>query len=449
MALHSSEGGGRRVGKWLLAKLVVLALFAAGCSSRIAAPSDRSTPPDLNTLARRYIRLGLALAERDPDSLDFYIGPQAELAQMHRTYLPLDRIRAEAGDLEAQMRLLPSQTQEDRLRTQFLLLQLTAMETRVRTLRGESIDFDTEARLLFDVGREEEGETRSRDALRAQIRGELRGAPGVSTAARFTAFERKMLVGRDRLPAVMMAALGACRDRTLEHLAMPAGEHVEIEYVRNKTWNAFSRYEGGGRSRLEINTDYPVTIDRVLELACHEGYPGHHVFNTLRDASLVRAKGWPEFTIELTFSPQSFVSEAAAAYAPRLAFSPAERADVEAKALAPLAGLSPAAVRRYAMIAEQVRRLSSAGPEIAREYIDGRLEFVRAQQRLEDELLMEHGEITLLYLNEYRSYMLAYTQGERRIAAEIEKQPGDEEGARWSRYLKLMQSPVHAFGATS
>ena len=53
---------------------------------------------------------------------------------------------------------------------------------------------------------------------------------------------------------------------------------------------------------------------------------------------------------------------------------------------------------------------------------------------------MQHGEVTLLYLNQYRSYMLAYTDGPRRIAALL--QQSDDLGVQdretaWKNYAKL------------
>jgi hypothetical protein len=54
---------------------------------------------------------------------------------------------------------------------------------------------------------------------------------------------------------------------------------------------------------------------------------------------------------------------------------------------------------------------------------------------------MQHGETTLLYLNEYRSYMLSYTLGVDTVKALIEAgNPTDAE--RWQRYLNLMTNPV-------
>jgi hypothetical protein len=245
----------------------------------------------------------------------------------------------------------------------------------------------------------------------------------------------------------MNAALDVCRRRTLEYIALPAGESVELSFVRYKPWSAFSRYLGHAHSLIQVNLDAPVTVDDALELACHEGYPGHHVFNTLRDASLVQQGGLPEAQVQLTFSPQSYVSEAAAAYAPRMAFSPEERMRVEREVLFPAAGLSQREAERYVLISSLVRELDSVEPAIAREYVDGRTEFVRAEQRLASEALMAHSEAVLLYLNEYRSYMLAYTDGPRRIAASLDAATAEahpdsvaaQRRVRWTSYERLMR----------
>jgi hypothetical protein len=236
----------------------------------------------------------------------------------------------------------------------------------------------------------------------------------------------------------MDAALKVCRERTLVRVAMPAGEKVEVKYVVHKPWSAFSRYMGNDHSVIQVNVEFPLTVDRILDLACHEGYPGHHVFNTLRDLALVKQKGQQEGMVQLTFSPQSFVSEAAASYAPEMIFDEAERARVERDVLFPIAGLNEKNVDRYVHVERLVERLHTAEPEIAREYLDGRLEFVRAADALERETLMEHGETMLIYLNEYRSYMLTYTVGKDAVEEWVDGK-GKPSEQRWERYLALMR----------
>ena len=400
----------------------------------------------LDTLARSYVQLALALGERDPDSLDFAVVPVSMRTAVHQSYPSLDQIARNADALAGQVRLLKLPS-EQRGRVEFLQLQLASLQARASMLGGRRFDFDSEARVLFATGRLPDSHASERRVLRARIAALLpaAGAPADdSTAERYAVYESRFLVRPERLAAVMNAALALCRSRTAEYIALPAGESVELSFVRHKPWSAFSRYLGHAHSSIQINLDLPMTVDDALELACHEGYPGHHVFNMLRDASLVGQSGLPEAQVQLTFSPQSYVSEAAAAYAPRMAFSTEERAQLERDVLFPLVQLSPQDAERYVLISSLVRDLDSAEPAIARDYVDGRLEFVRAEQQLANEALMAHSESLLLYLNEYRSYMLAYTDGPRRIADYLDATTGvvavaAGRRARWQGYERLMR----------
>ena len=94
------------------------------------------------------------------------------------------------------------------------------------------------------------------------------------------------------------------------------GETVAVAYVHGSPWSAFTRYEGHGRSRIEINADCDLTVDRALSLACHEAYPGHHTINVLIES----AHPDPEFLVMPLFSPLTFKTEGAATFAPDLGF---------------------------------------------------------------------------------------------------------------------------------
>ena len=87
-------------------------------------------------------------------------------------------------------------------------------------------------------------------------------------------------------------------------MELPAGENFKIEYVTGKTWSAYNWYQGGFQSVIQVNTDLPVFIDQAIDLACHEGYPGHHVYNVLLEQRLVQERGWLEFSV-YPLSPRS------------------------------------------------------------------------------------------------------------------------------------------------
>ena len=416
---------------------------ALGCSTTpIQLPHALSATHDtqsLDSIASAYVQVALELGERDPDSLDFAVVPQALREKVHQRYPSYNTIDGETTFLLSHLQSLP-EARKQQSRAQFLTQQLQAVHARIAMLQGHTIDFATEARILFQTEPLPDHGEQDRAAFRAQIVAMLPPSKH-SPAEAYNSYTTRFLIPSARLPAVMTAALAACRQQTLSHLTLPANESVDLTFVTNKPWSAFSRFHGNAHSTIEINAGFPISVDQALDLACHEGYPGHHVFNTLRDLALAQKQHLPEAEVQLTFSPQSYLSESAAAFAPRLAFSDEERTHIERDILFPLAGLPPSEAQRYVTICNLVRALDTAEPAIAQQYLDGTLEFVRAAQRLQTEMLMQHGEATLLYLNEYRSYMLAYTDGPKRIAALLEEDPATpfHPDAAWKHYEELTQ----------
>ena len=124
-----------------------------------------------------------------------------------------------------------------------------------------------------------------------------------------------------------------------------------MEYVTGKSWSGYNWYQGGATSLIQVNTDLPIYIDRAIDLAAHEGYPGHHVYNALLEENLVRGRGWIEFTVYALFSPQSLIAEGTANFGIDVAFPGPERVAFERDHLFPLAGLDPARADEYYAIA--------------------------------------------------------------------------------------------------
>ena len=231
----------------------------------------------------------------------------------------------------------------------------------------------------------------------------------------------RFVVPPERVPTLVTRAVEECRRRTLDHIALPGDERVDVEYVRDMPWPAFTRYKGRGRSTTQINRDVALTIDRILDVACHETYPGHHTINVFLDQPA-----------QPTFSPLTFRTEGAAVYAAQLAFPDQSRVDVE-RALCRLAGLPDADSERYLAVARLVDRLRWVQVDIARRYLDGELEFVRAGRALEEETLMPEAstEAMLKFFNRFRTYLVTSTAG----FSAVEKFVGtSDEPSRWRAF---------------
>jgi hypothetical protein len=419
----------------LCAALLVCGLFAACGRDRNAKLS-----PSLAQPSRAYLRLVVALGERDPDSLDYYYGPEQWVSDVRKDPPTLPQIRQSSLMLIQALEEHPPAAPEDQARSQFLMQQLRAVVSRVDLLLGAHPSFDEETKEFFGLRVPLQTDQDHLARIRAELDELLPGRGNL--AQRYAAFDSEFVVAPSLLPAVMNRAIEGCRAQTLAHIPMPPGEHVTVEYVANQPWSGFSRYLGNFHSLVRINTDFPLTVDRVLQLACHEAYPGHHTYNSLRDLQLVRARDLPEFMAQPTFSPQSLASEAAATFAVEVAFPGQERAAFERDLLFPLAGLDPHKAERYFRIEQLVDELHTAVPPIARAYLDGKLEFIRAGSALETQALMAHSDATLKYINEYRSYMTTYTYGRDLVESEVDGKPGSSESndLRWQRYLQIMTS---------
>jgi hypothetical protein len=416
--------------------LVVLATSACGPARR----------PSLDDDARQYVRLAVTLGERDPDSLDFYAGPPDAVADVRRSPPPLTTIKQDAEALLARVssaagrvRKDPAYDPADAARADALAADLAAIVVRVDLLSGARLPYNKESEAFFGLAPAAIDE-RALSGIRAQI-ADIVGQGGGRLADRYASFAARFTIPADRLPAVLEAALDECRRRTAAHVALPAGEGVALEFVRDKPWSAFSRYAGDGRSVLQINTDFRFTVDQALHVACHEGYPGHHTRNVLLAPRREAAGQRPERQVQLTFSPEGLASEAAAMLAVDVAFPPADRVRVERDRLFPLAGLKPDDVDRHVTVERLVGDLQMIQADVARRYLDGNLEFVRAVRLLEDAALVPHAEALVKYINEYRSYITTYTTGRQMLAARLAACAGSDssDAARWRCFLDETQ----------
>ena len=168
-----------------------------------------------------------------------------------------------------------------------------------------------------------------------------------------------------------------------QHIALPDGESFTIEYVKDKSWSGYNWYQGDFRRLIQVNTDLPIFIDRAIDLACHEGYPGHHVYNALLEKALVRDRGWVEYSVYPLFSPQSLIAEGSANYGIEVAFPGGERDELRARRAVSARGSRSREGRCLCGGAGARKPLSYAGNEAARRLLDGAIDSTAAAKWLE------------------------------------------------------------------
>jgi hypothetical protein len=326
------------------------------------------------------------------------------------------------------------------LRHEYLRRQTEALIARVEILQGKKLTFDEEAKALYD------GEPPTHDEayfqrLNAAIEKELPGEGPLTE--RIEKFRMRFVIPREKLDTVFRAAIEGCRARTLQHMTLPPGESFTLEYVTNKAWSGYNWYKGDYKSLIQINTDLPIFIDRAIDLACHEGYPGHHVYNMMLEKSLVNDRGWMEYSVYPLYSPQSLLAEGSANYGIEVAFPAQERMEFEKKTLFPLAGLDPAGAEQYSRVQELVAKSSYADNEAARNYLDGKITAAQAQEWLTKYALMspERAKKRVKFIENVRAYVINYNLGQDLVRDYVERESGGDAQKRWQIFTQLLSSP--------
>ena len=414
---------------------LVPAIAALSLAACVATPRAADS---LDTAARDYVRLQLAIGEKEEGYIDAYYGP-AELQAEGKALAAASSLAELASRTEALKARIETLAASEPRRARFLQAQLTAAATRLRMLQGNKIAFQDEAEGLFGV-RPEVKPLAAYDPVLARIE---QLVPGSGTlAARVDAFQDRFVIKPERLKPVFDAAIAECRARTLRRIAHPADESFAMGFVTGKSWSGYNYYLGRHRSKIEINTDLPIRISRAVDLGCHEGYPGHHSLNVLLETRLVEQRGWVEYSVYPLFSPQSLIAEGSANYGVDLAFPGADRLAFEKRALYPLAGLPTAEAERYKALLDAMKDLQGARLTIASLFLDGRIgeaEAVALAQKYQ--LISEpRAKQSVAFTKQYRSYVINYGLGQDMVRADVERlAPGE---ARWKRFEAIISEPT-------
>jgi hypothetical protein len=404
------------------------------------------TVPAPDPIARDYLLLGLRLDHRIPGLVDGYFGPADLKAQvdMEQPRSPA-RLRDDAAALRAR---LPVEIDAADRRA-WLDAQLVALETQAASLAGEALPYlEYVARCFGYV-----------PARRPDIEFEAAAAAldrlvpgGGSVTERLDAWDAQFVIPRDRLLDVARWLAARFRTRAASLFGLPEGEDLRISLVTGQPWSAYNWYDGGRRSRVDINTDLPNRAPELLNLIAHEAYPGHHLEHAWKEADLVDRAGRLESSILLINTPECLMSEGLANLGRSFAVPAADHADLlvevfERAGLAiagdPAAAREAAersraiAVHRQALSAIRgnaaiLRHTDGWSHEEVETYLRdvGRFSAPVAAKRLE---FIEHPL--------WRTYVFAYAEGEELLGRWLDAVPEAERVRRFGRLLREQLTP--------
>lgn len=403
---------------------------------------------ELDALAAEFVQLALKFGQIDRDYVDAYSGPELWLETARTTVTdPIQfekELLPEIIDLLNRVKSTPitadQKTRQSKIE-KFLEAMVVRLEAIPTTARSKG-KFDREVKMIYDVKpsaydlSDYDKVLNSIDAL----------VPGNGPLAeRVASFKNLYAIPKDKLKPVFDRAIDECRARTKQHYDLPAGESFKMEFVTNKSWSGYNYYQGDYESLIQINTDFPITIDRAVDLGCHEGYPGHHVWNILIERELLGQRGWIEYSVNPLFGPFGPMAEGSGNYGIELAFPGEEKTKFETEVLYPLAGLDPAGASKLDELLGLEHKLKHATNEVARQYLDGEIDREAAIDLMQKYYLQsrEKSEQRIRFVEKYRAYVINYNVGLDLVREYIEA-AGDDPQTRWNAFERLLTTPMTA-----
>ncbi len=404
-----------------------------------AVGGQRQVPvPD--PVAREYLLLAMRLDQHVPGLVDGYFGPADLKAQVDMEPIrPPRRLADDAGAIRARLAAEVDHGQ----RRDWLDAQLVALETQARALGGTELPYVEHLRRCFTLAPQRRDDALFDDAA-AELDALLPGRGPV--ADRLQAWDDRFAIPADAVRPAVDWLSAAFRERARELWGIPEGEEVSVSFVRNQPWTGYNWYDGGFRSRFDLNLDLPVRVDTLLHVVAHETYFGHHLEHAWREAEQVLRHGRLEASILLINTPECLVSEGLADLGIELALPANERrslleelcrrAGIEADAGDAERHVAMSAPRRrlgeVRVNAALLRHADGAGHDDVLAYLreTGRLSADAAAKRLE---FIEHPL--------WKTYVFVDHEGEALLRRWVGAAPDGNAAARFGRLLREPLTP--------
>ena len=427
--------------------IISLAVLMTACGSpETTMPADKpmaeKSQYSLNQAGEDFVKVALRMGEVDGDYVDAYSGPKEWREAIKGTAVDKDELAKDIAALRERITGLEVSSEQGVRQTNLIKL-LRAMAVRLDVVSGKTVSFDKEVSDIYDV-KPPRHDLSKYDAVLAELDALVPGEG--STADRVNAFRNQFEIPKDKLKPVFDRAIAECRTRTQKYFDLPETEKFRMEFVNNKSWSGYNYYQGNYESLIQINTDFPIIIDRAVDLGCHEGYPGHHVWNLFIERELVGKRGWIEYSVNPLFGPFGPLAEGSGNFGIELAFPGDEKTKFEREVLFPMAGLDALDtkdVEKFEQILALNSKLSHATNDIARRYLDGELTKAEAIPLIQKYYLKSYEKSAqrLSFMEKYRGYVINYNIGQD-IVRDYVTRAGNTPDAQWNAFRDMLTIPL-------
>jgi len=368
----------------------------------------------MDELARDYLLIALALGELQEGIVDAYYGPVELRQQAVDAHLDAAALAARAVALRARL----GDATADAQRQQWLDRQLIALETLAQRLAGVELPYLVEVERCFDAA-PVPMPADEYQRVRAEL-DELLPGQG-ELLARLESRDRRLTVPVERLAGIADWLVAELRRASAAIWSVPTGENLTVSIVSDQPWGAYNWYDGGLRSRVEINADLPMRAQQLVGTLAHETFPGHHLEHAWKEAHLVGERGNAEASLQSVNTPEAYISEGVAevggtliADGPRwqeLLLGICERADIP---------LTQAEAEREWLTAQALRRLRGASGDAALKLHVAHRSRDEVVRFLERDALFgpDRARKSLEFISHplWRTYVFCYAGGERLLS---------------------------------
>lgn len=424
---------------------IILLLMLNACSKQQMSNKEYNKSKEaimnISNIAEEYVKLTLKIGQHHSSYIDAYYGPKGWKPTGEAVALSI--LRSETENLIENIKHIQIPKSQEQ-RKEFLQIQLQSVLVFIKQLSGDPLSFEQESLGLYDAT-SPEIDLAELDLVLHKLSQLLPGEQPLNQ--RYNEFQNQFIIDKTKLDDVFKAAINESRKRTKQYITLPEQESFTIEYVNNKVWSGYNWYKGNSFSLIQLNTDFPIYIDRAIDLASHEGYPGHHVFNSQMEQHLVNNKGWVEYSVYPLFSPISLLAEGSANYGIQVVFNAKDRLKFEQNVLFPLAGLDSTKAEQYYKVLSLKEQLSYIDNFVAAQYLDGIINKEQASS-----LLMKYSLVSakkaqqrIGFIEANRAYVINYNLGQDLVRKYVDKLTGTSgDEVRWQVFAELLANPKTA-----
>jgi hypothetical protein len=288
---------------------------------------------NIHPFIKEYLLLALRINKISDGYVDAYYGPP-EL----KTLVENESVKS-AKELIKVCKVLQKDLLEkinDSTRQKYIGTMLNAMEVFLRVLNNEQIEFNEQVEAILGV----KPKTYENDSEFYTLQKEFTQVySGKGTLAkRMEMYKERRRIPVSEIIVNFKRALEITRERTKEVFPelLPESESFKVQLAMEKVnWAFYDRYLGNYNSIIEVNPLQPIYWTTFLNIAAHEGYPGHHTEFSVKNKLLCNQLNWNEHRIILMNTPAGTVTEGIAETASYVLYKAEEKVRIELEEFCP------------------------------------------------------------------------------------------------------------------